>query len=828
MKQYFGKLIPYLLGLFILISISTIFLAPQLTGKVLQGESVQNAGVMKEAQDYHKKYGSFSYWTNSIFGGMPTYLIYGGPKAGIVDYIASSLKLFRNDSLGYFILIAIAAYLGFIFFSLNPWLCLLGAITVAFASTHIGVLVAGHNSKLASASFSVLMVAGVFRLFQKEWLMGGFAFVLGLSLSIVLGHPQMTYYSLLGCGVFFLFKSFESFKNKEFKTLGIITSIMIACTLAALSTSLYQSLVIRKFSDDTMRGGSILSVNSNLVKDQGVSKSTESGLGYEYAMGWSDGVHDLLAFIIPGAVGGSNAEKVKNNNKINALLKSNGIQPQETLPLYWGDLAFTASPDYVGSIIILLFVLGLFYIKGPLKWGLFSAISLLLFMSLGKNFNLLNKFLFDYLPMLNKFRTPNSIHNVSVCLIAVFSVLGLHHFLNTDDKKLATSNLLKVGGGIILFILLFGLGGGMFFDFTSNGDSRYDPKVAQLIKEARIIYLNQDSFRSLLFVMSGIGILFAFCKSWISKNITIGLLCLVTFIDLFGVAKRYIGPEDWKKSSVVKNEHILRACDKQILADNALHYRVFDLSKGDPFQNASSAYFHKLIGGYSPAKFRRYQDIIDAYISKGDEKMLNMLNTKYVISQNEQVVERPSTFGNAWLINNIKSVMTPDEEILGVSNIDPLQTALILEREFPGYISSNANFDKIGTILLTKYEPNELTYTFSSKNEQFAVFSEVWYGGKDGWQAYIDGKPVEHVRVDYILRGLKIPAGSHQIEFKFRPKSILTIINLNFWINNLLGIVIIGMLINLLYLDYKKNRSEQILLSKGSAAKSIIKRNIRK
>ncbi|MEP7322777.1 MAG: YfhO family protein [Saprospiraceae bacterium] len=808
MKNYSSLLLQHLICLLILVIACGVFLAPQLSGKILsQGEVVQNSGMNQEAYLYHQKTGKNPYWTNSMFGGMPTYTMYGGAKAGVLSYLNSGLSFMRTDSLGYLLVFAISAFIGFLFLGVGPWLALLGAISATFASTHIGVLEAGHNSKLASSGFSILAFAGLYRMFKKEYLLGGLGFCMGLTLSLANNHPQMTYYFLLGLGIFFLFLSYDFYKNKDFKELGKIVLILGLGTLLALSSNLYQVLVVRTYAKDTMRGGTILSPAATTSQANSVSTSSESGLGYNYAMQWSDGVKDLLAFIIPGAVGGANNETIKGNKSINTLLRTSGMQPQNSLPLYWGDLAFTGSPDYVGAIIFLLFVFGIFYIKGSVKWGMLTATLFLILMSLGKNFGAFNHFLFDYLPYLNKFRTPNSIQNIVSCLIPLFSIFTLYSLLkvNTSDKKDAARLLIKVIAGISLILIIIGYGGQMFFDFTSPGDSRFDPKIVAIFKEARFIYLKQDTLRTLSFLIAGGLILYLFLKDKLSKNLCIATLTLLTFIDLFIIAKRYISQEDWKAKSAVKTTVPMREVDKQILQDPQLYYRVFDYTS-DPFQDATGAYYHKMIGGYSPAKLRRYQDMIDFYLSKGDQKVLSMLNTKYYINDKAQVQMNPSAMGNAWFIHDITKVNTPDEEIAALAQIRPDSTAVVLDKEFPGYLT-NTSFSKMGNIQLEAYAPNQLSYSVTAEGDQFVVFSDIWYGPDKGWKAYLDDKPVDHIRVNYILRGMKVPSGSHKIEFKFEPTKVLMSIQIGFWLNNLIGLLFIGLLGYWLTDQYKKNKT---------------------
>jgi len=803
MKSYLQRLVPYLLSILILIVIACVFMAPQFSGKMLQGEGVQNAAMSQEADIYYKKTGEFTRWSNSMFGGMPTYVTYGAGKSGLVDFYNSLLKGLRSDSLGYFILFLVTAFLGFVFLGVGPGLALFGALAAGFASSHIGILEASHNSKLASSAFTIMAIVGVYRIFNRDYLTGGLAFTLALTLSLGGGHPQMTYYFLLACGAFSIVFIYGLVRKNDWKELGKVLLILGIGAIIALGSNLYQTITVRSFSADTMRGGSVLSSAMEKGQSANLSESSKGGLGYAYAMQWSDGWKDLIAMVIPGAVGGSNVEKVTGNKSINSLLRESGFQPQPFLPMYWGSLSFTGSPDYMGAIIVLLFVLGLFIVKGPVKWGMVIATALLILMSLGKNFDFFNHFLFNNLPFLNKFRTPNSIHNITSCLVPLFAIYSLSQLLLVQQDKKALINLLMktvaVMSGIILII---GFGGSLFFDFTSPGDSRYEPPLVAVLKSARAIYMRQDATRTILFLVLGATVIYFYLVGRLKKNYLIAFLAALTFFDLFGIAKRYLSIEDWKPKTAVTNGNPMRPVDQQILQDPQLYYRVLDLS-GDPFQDASASFYHKSIGGYHPAKLRRYQDIIDAYLAKGDQKVLNMLNTKYIINQNQQSQLNPAAMGNAWFIRNIQKVNTPDEEIAAIKDIDPMETAIVLDKEFPGFVTSN-NYTQSGSISLIKYEPNTLTYTAQAEGEQFAVFSEVWFGPDKGWQAYIDGKPVDHIRVNYILRGLKVPAGTHTIEFKFVPTKVLRSIELGFWINNLAGLAFLVLIGWILYNDYKK------------------------
>ncbi|MBK8780191.1 MAG: hypothetical protein IPO25_23375 [Saprospiraceae bacterium] len=381
MNSYFKRLLPYFIGVGIIVIVCMVFLAPQLSGKVIQGEGAQNAGMIQESKKYSEEHKEYTFGPIPCLEAcllMPCMVV---RKQSSKLYSPSALMLFRNDSLGYLLVFALSSFLGLIFLGVGPWIALLGALAATFATTHIGVLEAGHNSKLASAGFSMLILAGIYRLFLKDYVLGGLAFTLGIALSLGLGHPQMTYYSMLAAGVVALFLAFRALQDKSIKSLGMVAIIGLAGILLALGANLYQSYTMRKYAADTMRGGSILTshpaTNSRSV-------SSDNGLGFEYAMGWSDGVRGSSGICYSWCSRWIKCRKVKGNQKISQLLRKSGLQPQPVLPLYWGDLAFTASTDYVGGVIILLFLLGLFYTKGPLKWGLVSATLLLILMSLGK------------------------------------------------------------------------------------------------------------------------------------------------------------------------------------------------------------------------------------------------------------------------------------------------------------------------------------------------------------------------------------------------------------------------------------------------------------
>jgi hypothetical protein len=476
--------------------------------------------------------------------------------------------------------------------------------------------------------------------------------------------------------------------------------------------------------------------------------------------------------------------------------------PQDfRLPLYWGSLPFTSGPDYIGILMAMLFIMGLTLVKGPFKWfALFSAIFLLL-QSLGKNFAVLNHLLFNYLPYYNKFRTPNSILNVFSTVVPVFAIFTLYQFLkqswNKDALlKLFKQTLLPLSGLIILLILL----GPVIFDMKARGDSGWEKNdvMYTALLDTRASYLRSDAFRSLIILFAGAALLYYTAIKKVKLHYFYIGFGLLMFVDLFSVAKRYVDRSDFQPKKADATNFKPRPVDEEILKDPDLDYRVFDLSV-DVFNTAYPSYFHKTIGGYNPAKLRRYQDMIDYYFSKVNLNALNMMNTKYIISQKGELQRNPGALGNAWFVSKVNVVNTPDDEIQEVAKINPAEEAVFLASEFKN-IHLPSSFQKNGNIRMLSYTPNHLEYQSNATSDQLAVFSEVWYGPDKGWIATIDGKPADHFRVNYILRAMIVPAGDHKIEFKFQPKEIIA----NQKISYLLGMIFGLFLLTGLFLEVKK------------------------
>jgi uncharacterized membrane protein YfhO len=425
-------------------------------------------------------------------------------------------------------------------------------------------------------------------------------------------------------------------------------------------------------------------------------------------------------------------------------------------------------------VAFFLFIFGLFAVKGDVKWWMFGAVFLTVLLSMGKHFEILNKFLFDYFPLFNKFRAPSSILSITAIFIPILGVLAISELIKSTKKSDYIRPLLISTGILGGISLILWLAGASFFDFNAPGDEQYK-EIIDVLKDQRAALLSSSALRSLLFILLVSGTIYLYLKDKITSNILIAVISILGLVDLVQVGKGYLDKRDFVTKSVFKNEFEPRQVDNQILEDKDPNFRVLDVTV-NTFNSASTSYFHKTIGGYHAAKLQRYQDLIERHISQNNQAVLNMLNTKYFIVKgqdgNPTVQRNPAALGNAWFVNNIKFVPDANAEIDSLTTFDPAGDAIVHE-EFKAYIGSLVP-SKNGTIILTSYTPNKIEYQSDTQSEQLAVFSEIWYGPNKGWQAYIDGKPVDHIRVDYALRGLKVPVGKHNIVFEFRPNAYYT------------------------------------------------------
>lgn len=773
MKFNFKAALPYIIAIASIIAVNCIYFLPQLSGKMVeQSDTIQGLGMSKESVDYHEKTGKQAFWTNAMFGGMPTYQIAGLTPANKVSIIQKIMTFGIDRPIGYFI----AGMLGFFILltclGINPWLSLIGSIMFGFSTNNFILFEAGHNSKVMTIFTSPYILAGMLLVFKKRYLLGTALFALGLSLNLYNNHPQMTYYLGLILGIIGLGFVIDIMAKKEWLHLVKSIGIFAACTILAFGTSASRIMTTLEYQEESMRGKPILAVDQ---KANQPVKSAKGGLEYDYAMAWSNTSMDVLASVVPLAAGGGSGEWLDRNS---ILAKKIGSNKAFQAPTYWGGLPGTSGPAYFGIVAFFLFFTYLFVSKQRNKWYLLAGVVLSILISMGKHFPLLNEFLFNHLPYFNKFRAPSSALSVTVLFIAFGAIMGLNELLNSEEsEKPALLKKTMLSSGIFLgFLAILYIMGSSLFSFTNEEADKNYANILDALIEQRIDLYHHSILVCFIITSIIATLIYLFTKSKVSKQTLMIGVGILTLLDLFSTGKRYLEDKDFVSKKMYTNNFAPREVDTQILADKELDYRVYDATI-NTYNSANASYYHKTIGGYHPAKLQRYQDVIERHISQGNQNVLNMLNTKYFIvpggndPQSPPVVQvNNGKYGNAWFVDTIIIVKNANEEIDSLKAISPDKA--IIHQEF-SKIVDNFQPVKNGEIKLDSYEPNKLEYTSNANSDQLAIFSEIWYGPNKGWTATIDGKPAEIIRANYILRALRVPAGQHKIVFEFLPETFI-------------------------------------------------------
>ena len=775
MNALLKKILPHIFAVIIFATLSVVYFPAQMKGKVVQqSDIVSNQAMSKEIRDYRTETGETPRWTGSMFSGMPTFQIVSSQPKNKLRFAEQLSRLFITRPIGDFISAMLVFYLLMIVIGVNPWLGIICSIAFGLSTNGFILFEAGHTSKLRAIQFFPMILAGMILTYRKRYLAGGLIFTVGLAIDFLVSHPQMTYYLGMLLGILVIFELVKAVRKEELPHFFKASSVLGVATVLALLTSAANLYATYDYSKDTMRGDPILeSATTGVVK----SSSETKGLDWEYAMQWSNGIADVCAIMIPGVVGGGHSEKVGKESAVYKDLVRKGarLPANFSLPLYWGPLPINSGPAYIGIVICFLFIIGLIVVKGPMKWWLAVGALFTILLSMGKNLAFFNELFFYYFPLYNKFRAPSSILGVTGFLVPILGALALSRILYDGKVSKAESlRALKIAGGIMAaFCLFFAFIGPSMFSFSGLKDAQlgsagYD--LTALVSDRKDL-MRSDSLRSLAFVLLTAGLIWAFLADKLKAAMVVAGIGLLITIDLWTVNKRYLNEDNFVTATNYKSNYKPRPADEEILKDKDLSYRVYDISI-DPFNSAIPSYHHKTIGGYHPAKLQRYQDLIERHIGRGNERVLNMLNTRYFITREQQVQRNPNALGNAWFVNSIKTVTSPNEEIDALQSFNPGEEAVVNTSEFGDYISGFTP-QKSGGISLTAYSPDILTYSSKASSEQLAVFSEIWYGPDKGWNAYVDGQLVDHIRVNYALRAMKIPAGDHTIEFKFEPRAFM-------------------------------------------------------
>ena len=777
-----------------MLAVSLIYFSPALSGKIVkQGDIQKYEAMVKETKDYHEQTGEYAHWNSAMFSGMPVYQVGGNapmktvfaPIRSVVDL--EFLDLERNA--GVLFLYLLGFYLALLVLGCNPWLSLVGALAFGLGSYNIIIVEAGHISKAWAIAMMAPILAGMILCLRKpregkskwkDWLWGGILFTLALGLQLNFNHIQITYYTGIGAVILGLTYAIVSLKQRYLKDFLIAIGILIFGAAISFACNSRSLMVSQEYAKVTMRGGNELTVTPDTLYHNGNpgKQNTSNGLDINYAYGgWSYGIGETYTLLVPGAVGGGSLEPISDDSKLVNAFTQNGYQYPwgEKAPLYWGGQSFTSGPVYFGAIVFMLFLLGMIVVRGTDRWWILAATLLSIMLSWGINFLWLNGWLFDNLPLYNKFRTPSmALVLANVCMV-IMAALTLKHIFdpkNTEaDRKRIVRGLYISAGSLILVILAVMLSGSL--NFSSRIEEQWPENLSSALKSDRKSLFMGDSWRSIIFILLSAGTLLLFAKQKIKKSgVALAIVGALIVIDLWGIDQRYLNKDNFVEKddpevtlSVPPQTDV--EIDRQAAHFGDTNFRVFTLFQSDPFNDSHPAAFHHQIGGYSAVKLSRYQNIIDFYLRYGTPQVFNMLNTRYIVAQNGQVQRNPDALGNCWLVDDMKAVTTVDEEILALNDFNPATTAVVNTKEFPEmatFTSTADSNDFIKILHQTPYNPDYLKYHSRTSSQRLAVFSEIYYA--PDWRVYIDNKPVDYFRVNYVLRGLVIPAGEHTIEFR--------------------------------------------------------------
>ncbi len=778
-KQSFIKRNQFvILAIVIFIGICLAYFSPVLEGKKINQSDVELInGVQQETFNYYKETGNYTLWTNSMFGGMPTYQIWLGYTNNIAGYIIDTYTRNVPNPINTVLLYLLGFFILLRTLKMNVWLSMLGAIAFAFSSYNFIIIAAGHTNKAIVIGLLAPTLAGVLMAYRGKLWQGAALFALFLALQIKANHFQMTYYFGLGVIIYGIFQLVEAIKSKMMMPFVKSTLVLLVAAVIGVGVNITPLWLTQEYAEETIRGKTELTLNPAGNKD---------GLSKEYAFEYSYGIEESLSLLIPNIQGGASAGELGKDSETYKFLQKQGVpnaaQIVKRLPLYWGEQSFTAGPVYFGAIIFFLFVFGLFIVKGKDKWWILATVLLTIALSWGSHFMSLSGFFFDNFPLYNKFRAVSSILVVTSLLFPLLACLAIQELIEgkVEQVKLnkALRNSLIIVGGLTLLLALVPSIAGEFTNADSDkrmfGEA-YE-QIINALTEDRKSLLQADAFRSLIFILFSAALIVVFIrKKLTAQYLVIGLLVLVA-IDMWTVDKRYLNEDNFSKRKTKVQETPMTAVDVEILKDKDLYYRVYNTTQNIT-SDAVTSYYHKSIGGYHAAKLKRYQELIDFQLSKGNINAYNMLNAKYFIINNPQTQQQsyqqnPDACGNAWFVKELKYVPSADSEMNSLSSFNPKNTVIIDERFKTDLADFTPNYDSTASIKLTKYNPMQLDFESNASSEQFAVFSDVYYN--KGWNVYIDGVKSNYIRANYLLRAMKVPAGKHQIVFKFEPVAYQT------------------------------------------------------
>lgn len=815
-KDIFKKALPYLAALAIFIILTLIYASPVLDGKVINAGDTKSWQGMRHETKLYNDQGEYSWWTGSMFCGMPAYQTGGGtyPAPAVNVNFWKIGTLYFPDTLMYILAYFIGYFILLRAFKVNEWLSIVGAIAIAMSSYFFLIIPAGHNTKAIALAALPVLIGGFHLIFRKQYIAGILLTIIYSSFALT-PHPQMTYYIFMLIGVLMLAELSIHIIEKRWKDLFVgiaVFALAFGIGFGVQSTSLMSN---REYAKETMRGG-----HSELAKVEDPINKT-SGLSLDYMTQYSYGIGETSTLLIPGARGYASAYNVGTDSKVYEAMVQNGMPKRQAaeyckgMPTYWGGDEGTSGPVYVGAIVCFLFVLGLLIVKGPYKWALLAATIFSILLSWGSNFMWFTELFAKYFPMYTKFRAVESILVVAEITIPLLGFLSLKEIMdqkaaNTYDKKKMLRNI-YIAAGVTAGLCVIALIASFSMNFAWGRDeaifAQWPEWLSSAIVAERAAIYRASAFRSLVFVLLGALLVWLYASEKLKFGYFVTILGVLVLVDMWSIDRKFFNDDNFVNAKQDKGYFAEQPWETDIMAREGekgdphfptqSSYRIYNITNPQgPFNDSRTSYRFKSIGGYNAAKLRRYQDMIDAHISQEtnpmlqsirtmdgqkyflplsdttDYPVLNMLNMKYAVVGNEQpmVVENPNAFGNAWFVDSVKLANNPNEESDALDQIN-LRNTLVTDVQFKDFVKDfRPHHDSTATIKLTKYAPDYVEYDYSAKEKGTVVFSEVYY--PYGWKAYIDGKPADHFRANYTLRAMNVPAGKHHIRFEFRPDTV--------------------------------------------------------
>lgn len=801
-KTWIQKSWPHLAALAIFLLVSVIYCAPVLRGEMVEQHDFQRWKAMaQKSYEFKEKHGQYPLWSNSMFGGMPAYqIIIGQSHPVTVNYIYSVLTLGLPKPISFFFLACLCFYILAMILRVNPWVGVMGALAYAYSTYDPIIVEVGHDTKMQAIALAPAVIGGFLLLYRKAYWAGAMMLAVALSLQMSTVHLQIVYYTLLVAAFISIFFAIQAIREKQWAHVLASGGIGIVIALVCMGTSAVTTLTTYDYAKYSIRGG------ESEMKDAADPNTTAGGLDKEYAFRWSYGIGETLTLLHPTAYGGGSGGNNISNSRFAEKLGEIGYPEENALQVangssYWGPQPGTSGPVYLGALVMLLFVVGLFAVKSWHKGWILAASVFGIVLAWGNHFEAVNYFLFDYLPFYKKFRAPTMALVIPQLCVAVMATLSLQEILfgqKTRDEWMAILKKAGITTGALIALLL------VFYataDFTGQSDAglrenfsnmmlqqamrggqqpspeaqmqaqQFASSFVDALKEDRKSMFLNDLLRNTLLIGAGFLVLWLFVRDKVKRGFALAAITVLSSLDLLGIASRYLNKESYVDESTYENAFAMTAADAQIKQDTG-YYRVFNQTV-PPFDESLPSYYHNTIGGYHPAKLAIFQDLYEQQLGKGNMQVYNMMNTKYFISANPQdgkpVAQfNPDAFGPAWLVKHVHFVKDGKEEMKAMDSLSLRDTAIVQEK-FKADIPALPVYDSTASIRLVQNLNDDITYDFNATTPQFAVFSEIYYPG--GWKATIDGKPAPIVKTNYAIRGLAVPAGKHTIQFHFEPES---------------------------------------------------------